>query len=431
MKKAIRILVMTILLCLLTGLHQSTAAKAYGYFPSNTRKLYISGPVEILVTASDGSLVAKYKEDASARDNEYLLSYGKSDTGEWRVYLPQDAGYHVEITATGDGTIDISFQREDKDYNLYYLAHYHDIDVKKGDVLTMDYEQEFFSRDYSEKIEKPVDPVLKKGNKTIPPSAEYKDEIPECTVDVSTNNKFGGSAWNYDSRYPIGMHAVVYAIPYEDCSFTGWYEDGKLVSTENTYTFRIESDRKLVAHFEGETAYGRNGIFRIKIETEGDGSIWGDTDMYALDMYPVEITAVPWVGSEFVKWEATGDCIIEDEYSFSTTVKTTTENITLKAVFRTLEDTDILAYKTEGKNIHILVGGYEDAVGYRIYVKAPGSKKYKKLTTVKKNADGHTTYDYEASKAGTYKFKVKAYKKVKKKTVWSKYSDVVAIKIKK
>ena len=64
MKKAIRILVMTILLCLLTGLHQSTAAKAYGYFPSNTRKLYISGPVEILVTASDGSLVAKYKEDA-------------------------------------------------------------------------------------------------------------------------------------------------------------------------------------------------------------------------------------------------------------------------------------------------------------------------------------------------------------------------------
>ncbi|MBO4523049.1 MAG: hypothetical protein J5723_00010 [Ruminococcus sp.] len=431
MKKAIRIVFLTILICLVTGLRQGTTAKAYGYFPSNTRKLYISGPVEILVTASDGSLVAKYKEDASARDNEYLLSYGKSDTGEWRVYLPQDAGYHVEITATGDGTIDISFQREDKDYNLYYLAHYHDIDVKKGDVLTMDYEQEFFSRDYSEKIEKPVDPVLKKGKKTISPTAEYKDDIPECTVDVSTNNKLGGSAWNYDSRYPIGMHAVVYAIPYEDCSFTGWYEDGKLVSTENTYTFRIESDRKLVAHFEGETAYGRNGIFRIKIETEGDGDILGDEDTYALDMYPVEITAVPWVGCEFVKWEATGDCIIEDEYSFSTTVKTTTENITLKAVFRTLEDPDILAYKTEGKNIHILVGGYEDAVGYRIYVKAPGSKKYKKLTTIKKSADGYTSYDYEASKAGTYKFKIKAYKKVKKKTVWSKYSEVVKIKIKK
>ncbi|MBR4780058.1 MAG: hypothetical protein IK014_01715, partial [Lachnospiraceae bacterium] len=184
MKKAIRILILTILLCLLTGLHQSTTAKAYGYYPSNTRKLYISGPVDILVTASDGSLVAKYKEDASPIDNEYLLSYGKSDTGEWRVYLPQDSGYHVEITATSDGTIDISFQREG-DYNIYYLANYYDIAVKKGDVLTMDYVQEFFSRDYSEKIEKPVDPVLKKGNKTISPSAEYKDEIPECTVDVS------------------------------------------------------------------------------------------------------------------------------------------------------------------------------------------------------------------------------------------------------
>ena len=431
MKKAIRIVFLTILICLVTGLRQGTTAKAYGYCPSNTRKLYISGPVDILVTASDGEIVAKYKEDASPIDNVYLLSYGKSDTGEWRVYLPQDSGYHVEITATSDGTIDISFQREDKDYNLYYLAHYHDIDVKKGDVLTMDYVQEFFSRDYSEKIEKPVDPVLKKGNKTISPSAEYKDEIPECTVDVSTNNKLGGIAWNYSGSYLIGMHAAVYATSYEDCSFTGWYEDGKLVSTERIYTFRIESDRKLVAHFEGETAYGRNGIFRIKIETEGDGFILGDEDTYALDMYPVEITAVPWVGSEFVKWEATGDCIIEDEYSSSTTVKTTTENITLKAVFRTLEDPDIYAYQTEAKNIYILVGGYEDAVGYRLYVKAPGSKKYKKLTTIKKNADGHTTYDYEASKTGTYKFKVKAYKKVKKKTVWSKYSEVVKIKIKK
>ncbi len=295
----------------------------------------------------------------------------------------------------------------------------------------MDYEQEFFSRDFSEKIEIPVDPVLKKGKKTISPTAEYKDDIPECTVDVSTNNKFGGSAWNYDSRYPIGMHAVVYAIPYEDCSFTGWYEDGKLVSTENTYTFRIESDRKLVAHFEGETAYGRNGIFRIKIETEGDGSIWGDTDTYALDMYPVEITAVPGVGSDFVRWEATGDCIIEDPYSFTTIVKVTTENVTLKAVFRTLEDPDILAYEIDTNIIHIITGGYEDAAGYRIYVKAPGSKKYKKLTTVKKNPDGDTKYEFEASKTGKYKIKIKAYKKVKKKTVWSKYSQVATVKVKK
>ena len=90
----------------------------------------------------------------------------------------------------------------------------------------------------------------------------------------------------------------------------------------------------------------------------------------------------------------------------------------------------MFAYKSDAKTIGLLTGGYEDAVGYRIYVKEPGSKKYKKLTTIKKNADGDTKYTFEASKTGTYKFKVKAYKKVKKKTVWSKYSDVVAIKIK-
>ena len=430
MKKALRIVFLALLICLVTGLRQGTTAKAYGYYPSNTRKLYISGPVDILVTASDGELVAKYKEGASPIDNEYLLSYGKSDTGEWRVYLPQDSGYHVEITATSDGTIDISFQREG-DYNIYYLANYYDIAVKKGDVITMDFEQEFFSLDDTESIEKPVKPVLKKGKKTIVSSAEYKNEIPQCKVDVSSNNELGGEAYNYDSWYPIGMRATVYASPYDDCSFTGWYKDGKLVSTETTYTFRIESDTELVAHFEGETAYGRNGIFWIKLETEGDGYTLGDKIIFALDACPVEITAVPNVGSEFVRWEATGDCIIEDASTTTTIVKTTTENVTLKAVFKALEKPEVFAYKSDVKTIGLLTGGYEDAVGYRIYVKEPGSKKYKKLTTIKKNADGDTKYTFEASKTGTYKFKVKAYKKVKKKTVWSKYSDVVAIKIKK
>ena len=167
-----------------------------------------------------------------------------------------------------------------------------------------------------------------------------------------------------------------------------------------------------------------------EIETEGEGYILDDEEMYVLDGYPVEITAIPAIGNEFVKWEVTGDCIIEDACSFTTVVKATTENVTLKAVFKPLEDPEISAYKYDADTICILAGGYEDAVGYRIYVKAPGSKKYKKLATVKKNG-GNARYEYKVSKTGKYKFKVKAYKKIKKKTVWSKYSDVVAINIKK
>ena len=430
MKKAIRIVFLTILICLVTGLRQGTTAKAEGY-PTNLRKVFINGPVDILVTESKGRLGADYKADEPLSLYDGYLPAGVDETGEWTGYLPQDVGYHVEMTATSDGTIDISFLRMNGEHMMYYLANYHDIDVKKGDVITMDFEQEFFSLDDTESIEKPVKPVLKKGKKTISLSAEYKDDIPQCRVDVSNNNELGGEAYGYKSRYPIGMRAIVYASAFDDCSFTGWYEDGKLVSTEPTYTFRIESDTELVAHFEGETAYGRNGIFWIKLKTEGDGFTLGDKIIFALDACPIEITAVPNVGSEFVRWEATGDCIIEDASSTTTIVKTTTENVTLKAVFKALEKPEVFAYKSDAKTIGLLTGGYEDAVGYRIYVKEPGSKKYKKLTTIKKNADGDTKYTFEASKTGTYKFKVKAYKKVKKKTVWSKYSDVVAIKIKK
>lgn len=432
MKKAIRIVILTLLICLVTGLRQGATAKADGYSPSNARKLYITGPVNIIVTDSEGFIQAQYKEDAPATFYGGPLINGMEETGEWCVYLPQNAEYHIEITATSDGMIDISFKREDIDYNTYYLANYYDIAVKKGDVLTMDFAQEFFSHDFSEKIEKQVDPVLKKGKKTISPSAEYKDEIPECEVKVSSNNELGGHAFDYYDRYFVGMHAIVYASAYDDCSFVGWYEGDKLVSTEKYYIFRIESDRELVAHFEGETSYGRNGWFTFKIEKEGDGILLCGEEIQSLDGYPIEIAAFPSFGSEFVKWEVTGDCIIEDEYAFSTKVTATTEDVTLKAVFRTLENPDIIAYKKNGKNtICIYAGGYEDAAGYRIYVKEPGSKKYKKLTTVKKNPDGDTKYEFEASKTGKYKIKIKAYKKVKKKTVWSKYSQVATVKVKK
>lgn len=435
MKKSLRVIIITLLVCVMTGLGIMLAdvivAKADGYFPSNTRKLYIAGPVEVHVYEPEGRLVAEYIEGVSEAGYYYSLLSGMEANGEWFTYLPQDSGYNVEIIATSDGAIDVLFERINNDYNVYYMANYYDIAVRKGDVLMMDYVQEFFSRDYSEKIEKPVDPLLKIGEKAISPSVEYKDEVPEYKVKLSSNNKLGGSVMNYSSSYTPGHRAMVYAAWYEDCSFTGWYEGDELVSTEDVYTFRIESDRELVAHFEGETAYGRNGVFRITIETEGDGLINGEEDMFVLDAYPVEISAVPMYGNEFVKWEVTGDCIIEDVYSATTVIKTTTENVKLKAVFRALEKPEVHGYVTKGYNICLLMGGYEGAIGYRVYVKEPGSKKYRKFDTVKKDEDIFTSCSYEVLKNGKYKFKVKAYKKVKGKKVWSEYSNVETVKVKK
>ena len=69
------------------------------------------------------------------------------------------------------------------------------------------------------------------------------------------------------------------------------------------------------------------------------------------------------------------------------------------------------------------------AKGYRIYVYDSSSKKYKKLTTITKNT---TSYKLKNLKQGkTYKYKVRAYKKINGKTVWGKCSDAVTVCTKK
>ena len=69
------------------------------------------------------------------------------------------------------------------------------------------------------------------------------------------------------------------------------------------------------------------------------------------------------------------------------------------------------------------------AKGYRIYVYDTAAKKYSKVTTISKNI---TTYKLTGLKQGkTYKYKVRAYKKVKGKTVWGKCSDAVSLSTKK
>ena len=75
--------------------------------------------------------------------------------------------------------------------------------------------------------------------------------------------------------------------------------------------------------------------------------------------------------------------------------------------------------------ITITIDKTENATGYRIYVKKPGSKKYKKIKTIKKNGRKVRTYSYEPPVEGKYSFKVKAYTKIDGKTVWGKASKAV------
>ena len=83
----------------------------------------------------------------------------------------------------------------------------------------------------------------------------------------------------------------------------------------------------------------------------------------------------------------------------------------------------------DGKSAVITIGKTKGAEGYKIVVKKPGSKKFVKLATVKKDGTAERTYTAKKLTEGEYQFKVRAYAKSGKKTVNGKYSKVITVTV--
>ena len=83
-----------------------------------------------------------------------------------------------------------------------------------------------------------------------------------------------------------------------------------------------------------------------------------------------------------------------------------------------------------GTSVRITVSKTADAEGYRIYMKAPGEKSYKKIKNLKKDGTAKRTYTKKNLENGKYYFKVKSYRIVDGKKVFSSYSGAVSVTIK-
>ena len=83
----------------------------------------------------------------------------------------------------------------------------------------------------------------------------------------------------------------------------------------------------------------------------------------------------------------------------------------------------------DGKSATLTIAKTKNAQGYKIMVKKPGASKFTKLTTLKKDGTAARTYTAKKLTEGEYQFKVRAYLKNGKKTVWGKYSKVAKVKV--
>jgi hypothetical protein len=313
------------------------------YVPSSKRILIINCPVDVEVYDSSGELKANiidnvpYMIPGSSINSSFTIEGGK------KICLPLDEEYKVVIKATDNGKMDIAINVIGMDGVYRYIENYYDITLCRGDTYNITLSKDFTvdaEGKISEKISgatvSNMDGILNAS--IVLRDQEASDAKYEVKVDVP--NKNGGICAG-GGEYILGSYAVVRATEFEDCSFTGWYEGERLVSENREYRFRVMSDRVLSAHFEGETKYGRNGIFSIHINAGEGGVILGDKIITALDGYAVQIKAMPYPGYEFDTWVTEENVVIDNMSEEVTTLTLIDEDATVSARFKKKQNEDI------------------------------------------------------------------------------------------
>ena len=132
------------------------------------------------------------------------------------------------------------------------------------------------------------------------------------TVTVSANPTEGGNV-SGGGTYQQGQSCTVTATANTGYNFVKWTENGNLVSTNANYTFTVNNNRNLVAHFQAQNYY---------IATNANPSNGGSTSGNGLYPYGQSCTviATPATGYDFINWTEGGQEVSTDaSYTFTVT----------------------------------------------------------------------------------------------------------------
>jgi hypothetical protein len=103
----------------------------------------------------------------------------------------------------------------------------------------------------------------------------------------------------------------------------------------------------------------------------------------------------------------------------------------IKSAVPALEKTKLVQFKNlKGKKVQLKWKKISGASGYEVYRSLKKTKSYKKVATIKKGST-ISWKNQKLTKGKTYYYKVRAYRTVSGKKVYSSWSDVKSVKVKK
>lgn len=94
--------------------------------------------------------------------------------------------------------------------------------------------------------------------------AHFESQLIEWELTLSADPETGGTVTG-EGIYASGTEVTANAVAAENFRFDDWKENGEVVSTEESYTFNIQANRTLTAHFTDVTATQEVDLKKISI----------------------------------------------------------------------------------------------------------------------------------------------------------------------
>ena len=225
-----------------------------------TKLISVKCPVDVYVyDKSDGSLVAEIKDEDFEKFQEenpdMALEAYVDENGQKQVLVPGDGDYTVKVVAREDGKMNYAISEYENE-ELVRKTNYTDVKIKENDEFECTLES--VSEPMTEEFE-----LIKNGDTTIPQTGQLTGDDLE-SIDIDAQAEGDGAVFGGGS-YTSGDSVVLKAVASDTSVFTGWYEDGKLISKESEYGFLAEKDRTIVGKFKTVKGdiFGSESMIRI------------------------------------------------------------------------------------------------------------------------------------------------------------------------
>ena len=211
-------------------------------------------------------------------------------------------------------------------------------------------------------------------------------QLQSYTISVTADPTAGGSVTG-GGTYNSGQSCTVHATANTGYTFTNWTENGNVVSTNANYTFTVNGNRTLVAHFQLQSY-----TISATADPAAGGSVTGGGTYN--HGQSCTLTATANTGYTFVNWTKNGQQVSTNtSYTF-----TVTESATYVAHFQSQSYTiSVSSDPTAGGNV---TGGGTYNYGQNCTVHATPNTGYTFINWKENGAQVSTNADYTFTVTG-------------------------------